>query len=92
MIAGLVIFALNYGCIIGPIFDVIYEEIVPKKFFYDFKAVGWGVAGFILMGSSAAWKSSVIFLTFAIWAFISIGIQFKVVIETKGKSKVQIED
>ncbi len=54
------------------------------------KAAGWGVAGFILMGSSAAWKNSVIFLIFSIWAFLSILVNYKLVLETKGKSKSQI--
>jgi len=90
IITGLIIFALNYGSIVGPVFDVFAEEVVPNKFYYVFKAGGWGVAGFILMGSSAAWKSSAIFLVFSIWAFLSIIVHYKLVIETKDKSKPQI--
>lgn len=90
IITGLIIFALNYGCIVGPIFDVFIEEVVPNKFYYVSKAAGWGIAGFILMGSSAGWKSSVIFLVFSIWAFLSILVNYKLVIETKGKSRSQI--
>ncbi len=65
---------------------------MPKNFFYIVKAMSWGIAGFAIMGCSTDWRSSIMFLIFSIWAFLSIFINFKLQIETKGKNKAQIED
>jgi hypothetical protein len=44
------------------------------------------------MGCSTDWRSSVMFLIFSIWAVLSIFINYKFQIETKGKNKAQIEE
>jgi len=45
-----------------------------------------------MMGCSTDWRSSVMFLIFSIWAVLSIFINYKIQIETKGKNKAQIEE
>ncbi len=89
---GLILLMLNHGCSVGPIFDIYVQEIVPTNFFYIVKAMSWGVAGFAVMGCSTDWRGSIMFLIFSIWSFLSIFINFKFQIETKGKNKAQIEE
>jgi hypothetical protein len=92
VIAGLVLLVINFGSCVGPVFDQFIEDVMPKGLYYFGKAAGWGVAGFVVLECSADWNYSVVFLVFAIWSFLSILLNWKYVIETKGKSKAQIQE
>ena len=89
---------INFGLSLGPIVWMYIPEIVKPEFLPYSTMVNWGASAisillFPMIKSRLPNKNPApMFLFFAIWSFVSFGINSKFVIETRNKTGSQIEE
>lgn len=96
ILIGYFIFMIMFGLSQGPLIFLYVPQIVDPKFISIATFANWATAAVISISfpilSNAFGTPAPIFTFFAVWCFVSLVFNQKVMVETKGKTEKEIYD